>query len=108
MSLLTRSLSAALALDSFIGLNVAVVAQTSGGKRAHVSLTDLCVSEGAIAALPAHRLLVTVPNVHATMNQETLSAIHYEQIPREGPAGRFLVAGIGRGLQKRQGRVLKA
>ena len=71
MPLLTRSLSAALALTSFIGLAVTVVAQTSGAKRAHVSVNDLCVSEGAIAALPAHRLLVTVPNVHATMNQET-------------------------------------
>jgi hypothetical protein len=71
MSLLTRTLPAALALTSFFGLALVALAQTSGAKRAHVSLTDLCVSEGAIAALPAHRLLVTVPNVHATMNEET-------------------------------------
>jgi hypothetical protein len=67
----TWALSAALVLTSFIGQEVAVVAQTSVAQRGHVSLADLCVSEGAIVALPAHRLLITDPNVHATMNRET-------------------------------------
>jgi hypothetical protein len=83
MSLFTRTLPAALALTSIIGL--AIVARSSGAKRAHVSLTDLCVSEGAIAALPAHRLLVTVPNVHATMNEETPQDIE-AQFVYLGPA----------------------
>jgi hypothetical protein len=65
------ALSAVLVLTSFIGHQVAVVAQTPVSQRARVSLTDLCVSEGTVTALPAHRLLITVPNVHATMNQET-------------------------------------
>jgi hypothetical protein len=63
--------SFALALISYIGLAVPLISQTGHEQRVHVSLTDLCVTEGTITALPAHRLLVTDPNVHATMNRET-------------------------------------
>ena len=63
--------SFALALISYLGLAVPVVSQTARERRVHVSLTKLCVTEGTITALPAHRLLVTDPNVHATMNRET-------------------------------------
>jgi hypothetical protein len=88
---------AALILTSFIGHEVAVVAQASVGQRKHVSLADLCVSEGAIAALPANRLLVTDPNVHATMNQQTpqdiearfvyLGPAAQSEKPSSGPTG---------------------
>jgi hypothetical protein len=54
-----------------IGLAVAVNGQTSRATRVHVSLADLCVSEGAIRDLPAHGLSVTVPDVHATLNRQT-------------------------------------
>ncbi len=56
---------------AFVSLAAALVAQSGPGQRVYVSLTDLCVSEGKITPLPAHRLLVTDPNVHATMNRET-------------------------------------
>lgn len=41
------------------------------GHTKHVSLADLCVTEGTITTAPAHRLLVNAPSVHATLNRET-------------------------------------
>jgi hypothetical protein len=58
-----------------IGLAVVINAQTSDGRRMHVALADLCVTEGTINGLPAHGLSVTVPNVHATINRETAQDI---------------------------------
>ncbi len=61
----------ALALISYLALAIPVISQTVRVRRMHVSLSNLCVTEGTVTALPAHRLLVTDPNVHATMNRET-------------------------------------
>lgn len=65
------SFSFALALISYLALAIPVISQTVRVRRMHVSLTNLCVTEGTVTVLPAHRLLVTDPNVHATMNRET-------------------------------------
>jgi hypothetical protein len=61
----------ALALILAAALGASAIAQTGRGQRLRASLSNLCVTEGAVTALPAHRLLVTDPNVHATMNRET-------------------------------------
>jgi hypothetical protein len=63
--------SFAFALISYIGVAVPRILQTGHEQRVRVSLTNLCVTEGTITALPAHRLRITDPNVHATMNRET-------------------------------------
>ncbi len=63
--------SFSLALIAQISLAAPLMSQTGHEQRVHVALSDLCVTEGTITALPAHRLLVTDPNVHATMNRET-------------------------------------
>ena len=55
--------SFSLALIAHIGLAVPLISQTGHERRVHVSLTDLCVTEGTITALLARRLLVTDPNV---------------------------------------------
>src|SRR5208282_277323 len=61
----------ALALILAVALGASATAQTGHGQRMRASLSNLCVTEGTVTAWPAHRLLVTDPNVHATLNRET-------------------------------------
>jgi hypothetical protein len=61
----------ALALILAVAFVASATAQPGHGQRVRASLSNLCVTEGTVTALPAHRLLVTDPNVHATMNRET-------------------------------------
>lgn len=78
--------SLALALISYIPLAVPAMSQIGRSRGMRVSLTDLCVTEGTITALPAHRLLVTNPNVHATLNRETPQDIEADFVYL-GPSG---------------------
>jgi len=67
----SSGLLCALTLIVAVALGASATAETGHGQRLRALLSNLCVTEGTVTALPSHRLLVTDPNVHATMNRET-------------------------------------
>ena len=69
-----------------VGSNLSAASPASDETLTPVSRADLCVTEGAIAELPARRLSVTVPKMRAYLDAITPQAVevHFKYLGSTG------------------------
>jgi hypothetical protein len=95
----TSNFSFAWAFLFLVGSNLSAASPASDETLTPVSRADLCVTEGAIAELPGHRLSVSVPKMRAYLDAITPQAVevHFKYLGSTGNEAR-----LGSGELRRQ------